>query len=460
VLEYKDSSRRKTDEFWDDTRPVKLMEEEIRDYRKKDSLEQLSKNPVYLDSIDRKKNRVSLLGALITGETFTKEKKRLVYQVKSLSEILSYNIVEGFVLNGNLSITKRFDSSIGRRSLRITQNVRYGFSNKHFNAYVSGLYTYGKKYVQTLFLSGGKRVYQFNNASPIGIRSNTFSSLISGENLFKLYEVNYVNGIYTKGIGSGFTWSAGFQFQERKPVENTTDFTLFKSAKGKFTPNYPNEIVNSNIIRHQAVLATVGLSWQPGARYIQLPDQKINIGSRLPTLSLVLTQGINKLLGSDVNYTKWRFTVSDLVRVKMLGVFNYRFAAGGFLSNKKVNIIDYQHFNGNIGRFATPYLNSFQALPIYEYSNTSKFYLIGHIEHHFNGFITNKIPGFRKLNWYLVGGANAFHYEKKNYQELMIGLENIMKYLRFDYVFTFRNGLAGKSVFRIGFMRTIEKQAD
>lgn len=460
VLEYKDSARRKTDEFWDDTRPVKLMDEEIRDYRKKDSLEQLSKNPVYLDSVDRKRNRISLFGALLTGENFSKEKRRENFYVRSLSEIVSYNIVEGLTVNAGFTYTKKLDSSIGRRTLRLTPVLRYGFNNHHLNAHISGAYTYGKKYVSSIAVSGGKRVFQFNNASPVGPRNNTFSSLLSERNGLKLYEAYYFNASFTKGIGAGLTWNAGIQYQDRFPLNNTTDFSLVDVKNREFTPNYPNEIVSSNIIRHQAFSANFGVSWQPGARYIQLPDQKINIGSKWPAMSLVYTQGINSLLGSDVKYGKWKFTLTDIIRVKLAGVFSYRIGAGGFLNDKKVGVIDYQHFNGNISRFATAYLNSFQLLPIYEFSNTSKFYTLAHIEHHFNGFLTNKIPGLRKLNWYLVGGANTFRVKKTDYLEVFGGFENIFKILRLDYIFTFRDGQAGKSGLRIGLTTKIARSDD
>ena len=463
VMVYKDSARRKKDEFWDDTRPVKLMDEEIQDYRKKDSLEQLSKNPVYLDSVDREQNKVSLLGALVTGEDFLKEKTRSAYRVRSLSEIVSYNIVEGITVNAGLTYTKRLDSSIGRRTLRITPNLRYGFTNHHFNAHISTTYTFGKKYVSSFYISGGKRVFQFNNASPIGPRTNTFATLLSGKNLLKLYEAYYLNTSFTKGIGSGLTWTAGLQYQDRMPLDNTTDYTLKKKTARNyipFTPNYPYEIVNQNITRHQAFSVNLGISWQPGAKYIELPDQKINIGSKLPTMSLVYTQGISGVFGSDVDYGKWRFTLTDLIRFKLAGIFNYRIGMGGFLSAKKVGVIDYMHFNGNIAHFATAYLNSFQLLPIYEYSNTSKFYVLGHIEQHFNGFLTNKIPGLRKLNWYLVGGANAFHVNKSDYMEVFAGFENIFKVLRIDYIFSFRDGQGGKSNFRIGFTKRLERSDD
>ena len=40
--------------------------------------------------------------------------------------------------------------------------------------------------------------------------------------------------------------------------------------------------------RHQAFALNFGITWQPGAKYIELPDQKINIGSKWPTFSLAI----------------------------------------------------------------------------------------------------------------------------------------------------------------------------
>ncbi len=460
ILKYTDSSNRKTESFWDETRPMKLLDEEIKDYRKKDSLEQASKNPTYLDSIDRVRNKFSVMGILLTGESISKEKKRVTYYFRPLTEQVSFNIVEGLVMNVSGTYTKRLDSVVGRRTLRITPTIRYGFSNHHFNAWLSSTYTFGKKYVSSINVSGGKRVFQFNNASPIGPRSNTLATLFGRNNLLKLYEAWYLRGSFTKGIGEGLTWSMGFEYQDRMPLENTSDYSFFKKEGKQFTPNYPIELVSSNITRHQAFTLNFGLTWQPGAKYIELPGQKINIGSKWPTFSAGYTRVFDEIVGSDVDYTKWRFSITDIWRLKMIGILNYRLGMGGFIEKNIVEVPDYQHFNGNISTLATAYLNSFQILPIYEFSNTSKFYALAHVEHHFNGFLTNKIPGFRKLNWYLVTGVNAFHHRSTDYTEVFVGLENILKSFRVDYYWSFKDGKRFGNDFRIGLVTRLGRGND
>jgi hypothetical protein len=117
-----------------------------------------------------------------------------------------------------------------------------------------------------------------------------------------------------------------------------------------------------------------------------------------------------------------------------------------------VYIQDFQHFNGNQTIFASGYLNSFQIAPYYANSTIASFYAVGHIEHHFNGMITNKIPFFRVLNWNLVGGANAFYVNlTNNYFEIFGGLENILKLFRVDLVGSYLNGKTGQVALRVGF---------
>lgn len=94
-----------------------------------------------------------------------------------------------------------------------------------------------------------------------------------------------------------------------------------------------------------------------------------------------------------------------------------------------------QHFNGNQTFYNIKYLNSFQLAPYYKYSNMEKFYTIAHIEHHFNGLFTNKIPLFNKLKWHLVAGSNFFYVNSNNYyMEAFAGIENLLKALRVDLV--------------------------
>lgn len=450
-LKVYEGSNKKPADYWDTVRPVPLLADEIKDYYKKDSLEKLRKDPRYLDSLDRRSNRVTVGNILLSGQAFVKRKNRSGIQIDPLIQSVFFNPVEGWAVQPRVTWYKRLDSVNTRRYLNFTSSVRYGFNNRHFNAYGVATYSYGKKYLSLLSVGAGKRVLQINNANPISPFTNTFSSLWWERNYAKFYEawVGRIN--FTKGLGEGFTVTTGLQYQDRLPLENTTDFSWRNIKDRSYEPNFPLEIMSENFQRHQALLLNVGLSWRPGSRYIELPDRKIDIGSRYPTFTVGLIKGLKNVLGSDINYTKWRFGVSDNVDLKLGGNFRYNFIAGGFLQRDSVAVQDMHHYNGNQVLMRAPYLNSFQLLPYYKYSNTASAFAEAHVEHHFNGLLTNKIPLFRRLNWHLVGGANALYIRKNsNYLEGFVGLENIFRIVRVDWIWGFDYGKPATTGIRIG----------
>lgn len=452
LLKFFDSSNKKSITYWDSIRPVPLLAEEVRDYQKKDSLEQVRKDPRYLDSLDKKRNKLKLSGMLLTGQSFSKRKRRESLSFSSLLSTIDYNTVEGGVINFSPVYRRRFDTGLdGRKSLLINPAIRYGFANRHLNPSVTVTYSSGKKYVNTLSISGGRKVYQFNNNESISPRVNTIYTLLSEYNYRKIYEADYFRIGYGTGIGNGLTINGSLQFQNRYPLENLDDMTRWKDIAGRdFTPNYPVEITTTQMPRNKAAILSLGFSWTPGAGYIELPNRKISLGSKYPTISAAITKGIHGLLGSDVDYTKWRININDELNLKLAGQFNYRITMGGFFDAHKLYIPDYQHYLGNQTIFASQELNSFQLAPYYLYSNISGFQATAHLEYHLNGLLSNQIPGFRKLNWFFVGGVNALHISTfSNYYEVFGGIENIFKIIRMDVVQGFEKGGRRPSGFRI-----------
>lgn len=458
-LKYDSGSNKKDSVYWSVARPVPLQQEEVRDYRKKDSLEIQKQDPLYLDSLDRKNNKLSLSGILLTGQEFNRRSKRVTYGFSPLLQLLSYNTVEGLVMNLTGSYTKKLVEN-GRKSISLNALVRYGFGNNHLNGHVNANYTFGTRYFNQFGIGFGKRVFQFNNNNPISPAVNTWYTLLEERNFLKLYEAWWLRLRYTKSIGDGFSMTASLQYQDRRSLENTS-FAQWKNyANREFTPNYPVELTPVPMPNHKAVTALFSLSFQPGMRYIEFPETKIAIGSKYPRFTISYVKGVANVLGSEVDYDKWNLQVSDKLNFRLAGRLDYRFGTGGFLNRNKVFIPDYIHFNGNQTAFAGDYLNTFQLASYYGNSNTASWYGIAHAEHHFNGFLTNKIPFFKKLNWFLVGGANTFYVNKDQYYaEVFCGMENVLKIMRVDFIWGYTANIS-KPVYgvRLGFTRFLNNQ--
>jgi Family of unknown function (DUF5686) len=116
---------------------------------------------------------------------------------------------------------------------------------------------------------------------------------------------------------------------------------------------------------------------------------------------------------------------------------------GGFINNNAAYLPDATHFLGNQTLTAAPYVRSFQLAPYYYNSNFNQFYTSVNLEHHFNGFLTNKIPFIRKMNLDLIAGNNSFYVNKdKYYTEVFIAVGNILKFLRVDFVWAYRSDIS------------------
>lgn len=441
VMKYNEGSNRKSVEYWDSIRPLPLQPEELLDYRKKDSLELARRDPRYLDSLDRIRNKLSIMGLLLTGESFSIQKKRVTINVNSLLQSVSYNTVEGLALAVSGVWNKRLDSLNSGKSISLKPTIRYGFSNGHLNARLQGTYNFGTSNASSLSFSGGKYVFQFNNEAPVGPLVNSFATLWRELNYMKIYEAWYGKLQYRKELNNGFVITGGLNYQDRWSVNNTTDYKWRDLKAREFSPNLPGALLAAPMEAHQAFSTELAISWKPGLRYVEFPDRKLNLGSKYPSMSLALTKGWKGIFGSDVDYLKWESGIRDELNLKIGGLFQYNVSIGGFLQRNAVQVPDLKHFNGNQLLFANPYMSSFQALPYYAYSTNSRLWMEGHVEHHLNGLLTNKIPGFRQLNWFLVGGVNAIWLDgNRHYGEVLIGLENILKIMRVDLVMRFDQG--------------------
>ena len=430
ILKIYDSANKKKPIYWDSIRPIPLVALELKDYKKKDSLEQLKNDPGYMDSLDRVRNKINIAGLLLTGQTFSNEKRLSSLSLNSLMNEVSFNTMEGLVIDLAPTYAKKWNKT-KRNQLSITPNLRYGFSNKHFNPSLNIKYNYGKKYFSSVSVTSGRKVFQFDNRDPVRVFSNTLSTLYWDQNYLKLYEALTHSISLTKGLGEGFTATAFFEYQDRKPLANTTSYKWRDLADRDFSPNI-------YLSPHQASVAVFNITWQPGSKYIELPGRKIMIGSPYPVISGSITKGIPDLFKSDVDFTKWKIALNQNINLKLAGSFSYNVAGGGFISNQSSFLPDYIHFMANRFSGAAPYLQSFQLMDYYTYSNTAKAYIEEHAEYHLNGLLTNKIPAFKKLNWFIVIGNNLAYINGGTlYGEVFFGLENILKVGRVDFVQSF-----------------------
>jgi hypothetical protein len=440
-LKVNDDANTKDSLYWDSNRPIPLTQEEVNDYRKKDSLARLQNSKPYLDSLDRKRNKFQF-SDIILGYSYYKRFNKTNRGVQSLLQLANYNTVEGFAPNINIYYTKQWED---RKYFKADIDLRYGFSNQLFSYKPEIIYLFKPEKFRRIKLEGGSYVFQFNQEKPISGFVNSIYTLGLEKNYLKIYRNQFVKGSYYTELINGLNGGLSISYNQRSPLYNSTAFT-FNDGDDFFIPNDPliQELISPDK-KTNALIAELKFDIHFKQKYYTRPHEKVIIGSKFPSLEILYRKGMN-----EVDFDFVEATIKDDVKIGLLGLSEYNISAGYFLNANIVSKADMKHFNGNQTILApVNHLTSFQLLPYYYYS-TQNYFLEAHYEHHFGGFILNKIPLLRKLNLKEVAGIHYLKTKEINYAEINIGLENLFKILRVDWVTSYSNTLQLTSGIRIG----------
>jgi hypothetical protein len=451
VIRFEENANKKENAFWDSIRPVPLTEEETTDYTKKDALQEKKKSKIYLDSIDNKKNKFRFMD-ILNGYSYSNSYKKWSINYNGPLLNTSFNTVQGWNTSIGLSFFKRNEDK--NTYYQFGSNLAYGLSDETFRptAYFKAKLDNKSKSYLTLF--GGNTVSQFNREEPISKLVNMVSTLFFKDNYMKLYEKNFISAGFSREIVNGLNMSAAIEYAERKPLFNTTDYTLIKNDDlyTSNNPLLPTDEFTPAFEKHNLVKLNIGARINFGQEYITRPDGKYNLGNdKYPTLILNYEKGFagNE---SQYNFDKIAARITHSIVFGNKGEMSINTKAGKFFNAENISFADYKHFNGNETHIVIngSYTNSFNLLPYYA-ASTNDSYFETHIEHNDKGYIMNKIPLLNKLQSKLVlGFKNLAVPDRKPYQEFSVGLSNLgfgkYRILRIDYVRSYQNGFQGDGV--------------
>jgi hypothetical protein len=451
ILSFQENANKKEDSFWNTIRPVPLTEEETTDYLKKDILQTKKKSKTYLDSIDAKHNKFRIMD-VISGYSYKNSFKK--WSVDYTGPLLStaFNTVQGWNLTAGLSYAKSDEDK--RTYTRIGSKFNYGFSEEKIRA--TAFYTHKFNNIDDSFVTvtAGSSANQFNPNNPISNIVNTVSTLFFKNNFMKLYEKNFASASFGREIVNGVSMNLSAEYAERKPLYNTTDYTVIKSDD-LYTSNdplAPNDEASAAISKHNLVKTSIGMRFNFGQKYITRPDGKYNLpNDDFPSISLSYEKTF-AASEKNLEYDMLAARISYEVMLGNKGFLRTNFKVGKFFNAENISFVDYKHFNGNqthIGQSDT-YKNVFNLLPYYA-ASTNDSYFETHMEHNDKGYLMNKIPLLKLLQSQLVlGFHNLAVPDRKPYQEFSVGLDNLgfgkLRVFRLDYVRSYQDGYQGDGV--------------
>ncbi|TND08632.1 MAG: hypothetical protein FD123_2136 [Bacteroidetes bacterium] len=449
-MKVNDDANKKDSAYWKDTRPVPLTYEEERDYRKRDSLQRIRESKPYLDSLDRKTNKPAFGDIVFTGYTFNRRFKKESYGFSPLIQDISFNTVQGWRIALDMEYEKRWENN---RYLSVSPEFNYGLSSVRGYGSVHATYVYKPVRFERISVDGGYDAVQFNGREPIGPFLNALYTLFDERNFLKLYGKSYGGLTWNRELVNGVIMNLGAEYADRKPLFNTTDYTIVKHDDRDYSSNHPldpdNRDTTASFNPHQSVIVNLQMTFRIKQKYYTRPNVKIIIGSKWPSFGLQYRKGL-ALFGGDTDYDFVKISVRDEIKLKLFGRLKYYVAGGKFLTTKSLLFPDYYHFQGNRTLWSSFLFQGFHLLEYYKYSTPGVF-VEAHAEHNFGGFILNKIPLVRKLKLWEIAGVNYIMTDSPSvqYLEVFFGLEKL-DVIRVDFALGFMQNRQVSTGLRFG----------
>ncbi|WMX14053.1 MULTISPECIES: DUF5686 and carboxypeptidase-like regulatory domain-containing protein [unclassified Aureispira] len=435
----------KADTFWTQNRHEELSKNEKGVYKMVDSVQNI---PLF-------KTIAEIATIVVNGY-----KDIGPIKIGPYSKLFTWNDVEGVRLSLGVGTSNKLS-----KKFQIYGYVGYGFKDKRW------------KY-------GGNTQYVFNRyrRSAIGasfFNDATFENRSSEERKTQSLFAGWLRRaipqkmmyVQEGKVWFHHTWKKGFSnrlavmHRRLNPVGHEN--TRFGGLNFKFLQeNAENGSVDTiTQIRSTEMVFKTRFAYKE--RKISGPFKDLSLGSKFPIVSLDYTLGVKGILQSQFNFHKVRLGIKHWFFTSPVGWVEYELEVGKIFSATALPYLLLEVHPGNEAYFYNK--TSFNSMNSFEF--VSDFFVHARIEHHWDGFILNRIKFIRDyLKWRLVTAARASwgtlsakhekanhlnHYDrsikrskdrqrpftegpfygtfdKGPYTEVSIGIENILQFIRVD----------------------------
>ncbi len=420
--------------YWDSIRPILLTLEEQTDYVRKDSLSDLWKSKVFLDSIDRENNKFKIVNLLL-GYNYNRSYKKQYYSFSSPLSTIQFDPYRGFYGALKFGFRKDFDDE-NIRWILVEPKFSYGLAEKRLRISAEATFSLEKVHFSKIRLRGGRVATQFDETNPLSRTVNTFYALYGKLNLMRLYEKDFVAANFERELFNGFFMETDLEYTTRRALGLSTHYSFLKK-EAYYDDDFPD------FEKHRALITTIKFRIRPGQKYLTYPNRKFISGSKYPDFLISYKKGIPLFDGSP-DFDLLSIGIKGDYQLGFFGKMEFRLEAGQFLNSENVYFMDRKHFHGNRTISVPPdqFLNRFLALPYYDYS-TTKPHFQAHFYHHFQGLLTDRIPLVKRMNLTLVFGSKWLFVEGESpYTEYSLGIDNLgfgaFRLFRLEFITAFK----------------------
>jgi hypothetical protein len=444
TIELQEDARVYDDKFWQQNRHDTLSTTELSVITMIDSL----------NSVPFVRNTVNLLKTVARGYV---EVGKL--DLGPWPFLVAGNNVEGLRVRVGGRTNENFS-----RKWQFNGYTAYGFNDERFK-YGAGVQMIANRQKWTT-LSFNYR----NDIDQLGIQVSSLTDLDDGSAFLALVQLgNLVRPFRYERYQFDFTHQASKAFSFGLRVRKQ-DF------HPEFDFRYRTNLSDLNsplAIDFTTTELSLRLKYARDETFLINDNSRISLGTlRWPIFAMAYTRGLKGPFGGSFDYNKLEVSVSQRLKMGFWGVSFYQLNAGHVFDD-----VPYAVLTAHIGNEQPVYTPiAFNGLGFFEFVSQS--YASVRYQHFFEGFILNRIPLMKRLKWRLVATGNVlvggvsqstldiqvdrdeqgnpfFPNENGNpvlfktlddgaYAEAGIGVENIFKLFRVDYIrrLTYTQGLS------------------
>lgn len=389
--------------YWATIRPEPLSVEEQAIMSYKDSVEAHHNSKVYLDSLDKVYNKITLLKVFWAGVGHINRTQKTNWSLIPLL-LTAYPMLGGWRVQTAGSYSKRFEN---RQYYSLNANLNYGFLNQDVKGNINATYLYNPKRISSITVAYERGFGAVNgNAS--------FADIIRRNNFFQQRSVSFQ---HRTELFNGFYITSELKYQKRYDLG---DFKLTQNAL--FEEDKPLTFPTTYTYQ-----TNFGISYTPRQQYLSEPNEKVVLGSRFPTFYAAINQAWGGNSTNRVKFTQLTFSAHQTFDIGIIGTSQYRISTGKFLDTTRLSVMDYRYIRGGDRYFFYPAMYGYQAIertfPVFNW------FFEGHYVHQFNGFLTSKVPLLNKTGIKEMVGAGLLYAPERSYQysELFFGLNRVVR---------------------------------
>ena len=419
-------------EFWNSVRHEPLSEKEEDIYQMVDTLK----------SIRPFRNTMHLITAFTSGYINAGK-----YEIGSLSTFFSYNDVEGFRTRFGGTTTPELWPKVQAEGY-----VAYGWKDRkvkysgaltyslHENFRANPRHFFKFSYVNDVKLVGQKFDFEYDDSFLFSFQRGNTSRMLQ----LQSFEINYFYDFL-----NDFSIKLSAISQNHRPLGSLQ----FNYSSSEF-PNGLATVYDLDITNLQA-----HFRWAPNQKFVQGKNFRHPIYTRAPIFNFYYLKGLKGVLSGDYNYHKFEM---DIFKRLFLPPFGY---TDVILEGGKVwgtGVPYYLLLLPRANQTFTAQHRNFNMMNYMEFSND--FYLAWNFQHFFKGYILNKVPLLKRLKlrevvsfkgiWGQLSDQNnpdvnpefiqflkddnglvqTTSLAAKPYMEASVGIGNIFKFARIDFI--------------------------